>query len=149
MFWGSFAEYTRHYPGRVLVIVIGAVVAFMLMAAGVPSVHGAEAAQTGAAADNRDFGPMPVGLPLSASHRLTAALNTAQDGESVAWRDPDSGVTYRVQPLFSFRAGERTCRAFTIRRIAFDSIRESYRTACRRAVGGWTLTTATAAGGNG
>lgn len=149
MSWGSFAEYTRHYPGRVLVIVVGAAAALALMAAGVPSVQGAEAAQTGASGKTRDFSPLPIGLPLSASHRLAEALDTAADGESVAWRDPDSGVTYRVHPLFSFRAGERTCRAFTVRRIAFDSIRESYRTACRRAAGGWTLTTASNAGGNG
>ncbi|MBE0531600.1 MAG: hypothetical protein IH626_12290 [Rhodospirillales bacterium] len=149
MLWGSFAEYTRHYPWRVLVIVAGALAAVMLMAAGAPSVHGAEtvAVQGGAPAQSRD-GNVQVGLPFSASIRLAAVLDTAADGESVAWQDSESGAIYRVLPFYSFSAGERVCRAFTIRRIAIDSIRESYRTACRRNVGGWTLTTAST-GGNG
>lgn len=149
MLWGSFADYSRQFPGRVLLILAGAAVAFMLMAASAPSVQGAEAiaAQAGPPAKSRD-GNMQAGLPFSASLRLAAALDTAADGESVVWHDPESGATYRVHPLYSFKAGERVCRAFTIRRIALDSIRESYRTACRRNAGGWTLTTASA-GGNG
>lgn len=149
MLWGSFADYTRQFPERVMLILAGATVAFMLMAADAPSVQGSEAiaAQAGPPAKARD-GNVKSGLPYSASLRLAAALDTAADGESVAWHDPESGATYRVHPLYSFQAGERVCRAFTIRRIALDSIRESYRTACRRNVGVWTLTTASA-GGNG
>ncbi len=149
MLWGTFAEYTRHYPGRVLVILAGALGALMLMAAAAPSVQGAEAiaAQAGGPAKGRD-GNIQSGLPLSASLRLASVLDTAADGESVAWHEPESGATYRVHPLYTFHAGDRICRAFTIRRIALDSIRESYRTACRRSASGWTLTTASA-GGNG
>lgn len=154
MLWGSFAEYLRHYPGRVLLIVVGALAALMLMAVSAPSVQGAEAEvsrasalQTGSLQKAHD-GRMPAGLPAYAGHRLADVLDTAADGESVAWRDQENGAIYRVHPLFSFRVGERDCRAFTIRRIAADSVRESYRTACRSNAGGWTLTTASNVGGN-
>jgi surface antigen len=153
MLWGSFAEYLRHYPGRVLLIVAGALAALMLMAVNAPSVQGAEVSRAGALGagtlQKAHDGRMPAAMPAYAGHRLADALETAADGESVAWRDPENGAIYRVNPLFSFRVGERDCRAFTIRRIAADSVRESYRTACRRDAGGWTLTTASNVGGNG
>ena len=149
MLWGSFVDYLRHYPGRVLLIAVGAVAALMLMTVSAPSVHGADRAellQAGPLKKGYD-GRMPAGMPAYAGHRLADALDTAADGESVAWHDQENGAIYRVHPLFSFRVGEQDCRAFTIRRIAADSVRESYRTACRNA-GAWTLTTASNDGGN-
>lgn len=148
MFWDSCADYTRHHPGRVLMIVLGAAAAFVLMAAGVPSVHGAEGARPGVLG-KADDARMPAGIPVAAGHRLARVLDTAADGEAVVWQDPESGAVYRVHPLATFRTGDRQCRAFTIRRLAEDGVRESYRTACRDAAGDWSLTIASGVGGNG
>jgi len=146
MLWDSFADFTRHYPGRVLTIALGAAAALLLLATGAPSVHGAEGTRPGTLEKARDA-RMPAGIPVTAGHRLADILDTAADGEAVAWHDLESGVEYRVHPLATFRTGDRQCRAFTIRRVAENGVHESYRTACRSAAGGWVLSVASGTGG--
>lgn len=150
MLWESITDYIRHHLDRVLMIAVGAAVGLAIMATDIPPAHGAEAARADPDAATAYEGPrMRAGLTFAVGDRLADILDTAADGETVVWRDDKAGISYRVHPLSTFKAGQQSCRAFLIRRTSHDGIRESYRTACRAGDGGWGLTTASDTGGNG
>lgn len=70
---------------------------------------------------------------------LSRILDETPDGKTVSWRAGSPWATYRVQPLSTFPAADHSCRSFTVRLTAANSIRESYRIACRSADGSWEL----------
>jgi surface antigen len=74
-----------------------------------------------------------------AGARLVDILEKSPDGETVAWHNPETGISYQIRVLTSFTTGTETCRTFTVRRNAAESVRESHRTACRQAKGIWKL----------
>lgn len=67
-------------------------------------------------------------------------LEYAEEGRSVAWRDPDSGRLYETTPLETFQRDDgRFCREYRTAAMIGGQTREVYGTACRTADGAWQL----------
>jgi len=135
-------DFARRHMGRVTMLLAGAAVSLALATAiDVPSVKAIDPDVTGVFGGLRDE-KAPSPHDLVAGERLADILDRVGDGQTVAWRNPETQVSYRIHPLSTFKAGTRDCRTFTIRRTADSSVRESYRTACREAGGTWTISPA-------
>lgn len=145
----SSADYARRHLGRVTVLVAGAAASLALAAAiDVPPVKAIDSGGTGVFGGWRGEKTSSP-RDLVAGERLAAIFEQVEDGRTVVWRNPDTQVTYRIHPLVTFKAGNRNCRTFTLRRTAASSVRESYRTACQDAGGVWTISPAPHPGSNG
>lgn len=70
---------------------------------------------------------------------MQKALETSPTGKSVAWKNPDSGNQYRVQPTKTYYVKGGPCREYiTYATIAGKSERV-YGKACRQADGSWRV----------
>ena len=70
---------------------------------------------------------------------MQRALETAPVGKVVAWRNPDSGNQYRVQPTRTYYVQEQPCREYTTSAIIGGKKQTVYGTACRQTDGSWKV----------
>lgn len=67
-------------------------------------------------------------------------LEHAEQGQTVAWRNPDDGVRYRVTPTDTFQRDDgRYCREYTSTAIVGGRERTTTGIACRQSDGTWEL----------
>jgi len=66
------------------------------------------------------------------------ALEYADDGQPVRWRDPN-GYTYKVVPGNTYQSAGRFCRHYTTSVVIDGSPAVRSGTACRRADGNWDI----------
>lgn len=81
-------------------------------------------------------------LPASATGRreaaMQAALESLPSGKDASWRDPASGVTGKVRPVRTFKAGNgRFCREFEEDTASAERFDRNRRLACRDPAGEW------------
>ena len=75
-----------------------------------------------------------------ASAAASQALESAPSGQSVAWRNPDSGHSGVVTPVRTYRtASGQPCREYTQTITIGGEKQQSYGTACRQPDGSWKL----------
>lgn len=75
-----------------------------------------------------------------ASTAATSALESAPSGQSVAWRNPDSGNTGAVTPVRTYQdASGQYCREYTQTVTIGGEKHQSYGTACREPDGRWRI----------
>lgn len=68
------------------------------------------------------------------------ALEHAQDGQQVAWQNPDNGTQYHVVPTRTVeRADGRYCREYTATAVINGRSQETYGHACRQPDGSWQM----------
>ncbi len=67
------------------------------------------------------------------------ALESASDKKQVAWRNPDTGANYRIQPTKTFQKAGRYCREYTTTAVIAGRTQQTYGTACRQPDGSWEL----------
>lgn len=73
-----------------------------------------------------------------ADHACTGqVLERAADHETVHWRNPDTGVEYRVTPERTFEQQDRFCRSYTTVALTGGDRQRLRETACRRTDGSW------------
>lgn len=65
------------------------------------------------------------------------ALELMGDGRPVAWKNPTTGVDYRLTPVKGYEVGGVPCRDFTSRATMGGKSETTRGTACRRADGVW------------
>jgi surface antigen len=82
-----------------------------------------------------------IGQSMDATDRLRVGqtLETVRTGVSSSWRNPDSGVNYRVTPTRTFSSNMGPCREYSVTAIIGGSEEEVYGTACRQADGSWQV----------
>lgn len=67
-------------------------------------------------------------------------LEKAETGQTVAWRNPDSGGSYQVTPQKTYTTGEgRYCREYTTAATVGGRTESVYGTACRQPDGTWQI----------
>ncbi len=65
-------------------------------------------------------------------------LESARNGQTVAWRNPDSGTRYEVTPVATrMAAANSPCREYTTRATIGDRVQTIRGTACRQPDGAW------------
>jgi surface antigen len=70
----------------------------------------------------------------------TRALETAPSGQSVAWRNPDTGNTGAVTPVRTYQTSTgQYCREYTQTITVGGERHQSYGTACREPDGSWRI----------
>ena len=75
-----------------------------------------------------------------ASAAATRALESTPSGQSVAWRNPDSGNTGAVTPVRTYQtASGQYCREYTQTVTIGGEKHQSYGTACREPDGRWRI----------
>jgi surface antigen len=73
--------------------------------------------------------------------QTSGVLETAKTGQTVAWRNPDSGSEYSVTPVRTYQMETgRYCREFTTRGWIGGKEETLYGTACRMEDGSWRQT---------
>ncbi|MEM7255391.1 MAG: RT0821/Lpp0805 family surface protein [Pseudomonadota bacterium] len=87
-----------------------------------------------------------IGRDLDAKDRASqrratsAALETIPNGESLPWRNPDSGNNGRISPTRTYERGDgRYCREFTQDVTVGGRSERAYGTACREPDGTWRI----------
>lgn len=66
------------------------------------------------------------------------ALERAETGRPVAWRNPDNGGDYQVTPTRTYQsAGGRYCREYTTQIVIDGRVQNAHGTACRQPDGSW------------
>ena len=66
------------------------------------------------------------------------ALERAENGRPVAWRNPDNGGDYQVTPTRTYQSdGGRYCREYTTTIVVGGRTERAYGTACRQPDGSW------------
>lgn len=82
-----------------------------------------------------------VGRSMDLADRacVVQALERAEDGVPVSWRDANGGVRYRLTPTRTFRNGDRYCREFSTRADDGAEQRVSGGIACRSDDGTWRI----------
>ncbi|SCZ62384.1 Surface antigen [Thiohalomonas denitrificans] len=65
------------------------------------------------------------------------ALDSARDGQTVSWRNPDSGVDFRLTPIETFQSDGLLCRRYHTKVISSDDQAEGRSKACRTQDGTW------------
>jgi surface antigen len=83
-----------------------------------------------------------IGRSLDGQDRACVGrtLETVPTGRTVAWRNPDTGGTYRTTPTETFqtRSGQY-CREYTTTARVAGRQQQVYGTACRRPDGSWEI----------
>ena len=70
----------------------------------------------------------------------TRALETAPSGQSVAWRNPDTGNAGAVTPVRTYQTSTgQYCREYTQTITVGGEKHQSYGTACREPDGSWKI----------
>jgi surface antigen len=68
------------------------------------------------------------------------ALEHANDGRSIMWRDPANSQQYTVSPVQTFQADDgRYCREYTATAVIAGHRQQTYGTACRQPDGSWQI----------
>jgi surface antigen len=68
-------------------------------------------------------------------------LEHADDGGSIAWRNPENGGAYQVTPQQTYRTSDgRTCRDYVTEIWIDDRKEQALGTACRQPDGSWKIT---------
>lgn len=67
------------------------------------------------------------------------ALETAPVGQSVSWKNPDTGNQYRVQPTKTYYVKEQPCREYVTYATINGKSEKIYGRACRQADGTWKV----------
>lgn len=71
---------------------------------------------------------------------LGQAMEHAQTGQTIAWRDPAQDADYRVTPTRTYQAQDgRYCREFTEAAVIEGQKQQLYGTACRQSDGSWQI----------
>lgn len=70
---------------------------------------------------------------------MQRALETAPVGKSVAWRNPDNGNKYSVQPTKTYYVKGDPCREYTTYATIAGKSEKIYGKACRQADGSWRV----------
>ncbi len=71
---------------------------------------------------------------------LTQSLEHAEDGQEIAWNNPDSGARYQVTPTKTIEVAEgRYCREYTTTAVIGGKTQSTYGKACRQPDGSWRL----------
>lgn len=73
-------------------------------------------------------------------HTTAAALETVPNGESLPWRNQDSGNAGRVSPTHTYQRDDgQYCREFTQDVTVSGQTERAYGTACRQEDGTWKI----------
>jgi surface antigen len=68
------------------------------------------------------------------------ALEHADDGRQIRWRNPDNNEQYTVSPVSTYRADDgRYCREYTTTAQVAGKRQQVYGTACRQPDGSWQI----------
>lgn len=71
---------------------------------------------------------------------LGQAMEHAQTGQTIVWRNPDDDADYRVTPTRTYQVSDgRYCREFTESAIIDGRRQQVYGTACRQPDGSWQI----------
>ena len=80
------------------------------------------------------------GMQRADELRVARALETTPSGQTVSWRNPDTGAHYRVTPQPAFKSADRRdCRDYTTWAFVDGYERQLNGTACRTDDGRWQL----------
>jgi surface antigen len=71
--------------------------------------------------------------------RMRDALETTKTGQSTAWRNPDNGNRYRVEPTKTYYQKGRPCRQFTTVATIEGKREVVHGRACRNPRGQWQI----------
>jgi surface antigen len=82
-----------------------------------------------------------VGRSLSAADAACAqqALEEAETGQTVQWRNPDRNISYRMTPTRTYESGSAYCREYTTAATIGEDAKQITGTACRQPDGRWEL----------
>lgn len=69
--------------------------------------------------------------------QVSRALETTKTNESYSWRNPDSGVRYRVRPTETYTHHTQPCRKYVTEAWIDGDRKQIHGTACRQADGSW------------
>lgn len=80
-----------------------------------------------------------IGAKMDEADRLKAAqaLESTPTGQASAWKNPDSGDSYRMTPTRTYEAGAEPCRDFTVDATVDGKPETVKGTACRQSDGSW------------
>lgn len=67
------------------------------------------------------------------------ALERAAEGQTISWRNDQTGVRFQVTPTRTYRLGERHCRDYITRAEKGAASTELKGSACRNPDGSWSL----------
>lgn len=67
------------------------------------------------------------------------ALERAEDGQTVVWRNPDAGATYAVEAVRTYQEGGRYCREYTTSGVIGGQEQKLFGIACRQPDGSWAF----------
>jgi surface antigen len=68
------------------------------------------------------------------------ALEHAQDGQQIAWNNPQTGAQYQVVPTRTVQGSDgRYCREYTATSVVGDRNQQTYGQACRQPDGSWQI----------
>ncbi len=71
---------------------------------------------------------------------LTQSLEHAEDGQEIAWDNPDNGARYQITPTRTVQiADNRYCREYTSTATIGGKTETTYGRACRQPDGSWRL----------
>lgn len=71
---------------------------------------------------------------------MQRALETAQVGRSVSWRNPDTGNSYTVRPTKTYYVTkDQPCREYTTNAMIGGKSQQIYGRACRQTDGSWRV----------
>lgn len=69
------------------------------------------------------------------------ALEHAQDGQEIIWRNPEADARYQVVPTQTIQNSDgRYCREYTAEAVINGRVQQTYGRACRQPDGSWQLT---------
>ena len=82
-----------------------------------------------------------IGKTMDTQDRMKVqqALETSKTGQSVSWRNPDSGNRYTVSPTKTYYSDNRPCRQFKTTAIINGKQEIVYGKACRDSRGKWQM----------
>lgn len=82
-----------------------------------------------------------VGRSMDDTDRLRTAqtLETVRTGVQSTWRNPDTGVSYRVMPTRTIESATGPCREYTIDASIGGKDEQVRGTACRTGDGSWVV----------
>jgi len=70
---------------------------------------------------------------------MQRALETAPTGRAVAWRNPETGNRYSVQPTRTYYTNEQPCREYITHAVIGGKTQQIHGRACRQADGSWRV----------
>ena len=83
-----------------------------------------------------------IGSKMDEADRLKAAqaLESTPTGQTSAWKNPDSGASYKMTPTRTYEANAEPCRDFTVDANVDGKPETVKGSACRQADGTWKTT---------